>query len=56
MSAKVASDHPKEYPEDYSECVIWFDEKLTHATCRDQLRQMLGYCARRFFKVVKRIM
>ena len=54
--ARVASDHPKEYSNGYSDCVIWFDEKLTLATRRDELRKELGLCAKRFFKVVKRIM
>jgi RNase H-fold protein (predicted Holliday junction resolvase) len=54
LEVAVAADDPKKYPDGYDNCVVWFDERLTLSSSRDRLREKLGLCARRFFKVLKR--
>ena len=53
---KVVSENPKQYPgwPRDDDVVIWFDQKLTLATSRDELCKELGLLAKRFFKIVIR--
>jgi hypothetical protein len=53
---KVVSEHPKQYPgwPRDDDVVIWFDQKLTMGTSRDELCKELGLPAKRFFKIVTR--
>lgn len=56
-NVKVVSEHPKEYSEwpHNDDVVIWFDQKLTPATPRDELCSELCLRAKRFFKIVKQV-